>query len=149
MFERIVVAVDGSEVCEPALNYAVNLARQNNANLTGVFVVGGSWPDFIEGDWESTHAARHSYQNSLRRRQEDQALAAHRQFEEAAGGLEDLHFSVLTGDPAEVLIRLANTNGVGLLVASRRVYRASGRPSIKFLAKTLSQQASRPLLLLP
>jgi len=44
MLERIVVAVDGSTSCEPALNYAVNLTRQSCANLTGVFVVGSESP---------------------------------------------------------------------------------------------------------
>ncbi len=148
MFGRILVAVDGSEASTEALNYAVNLARQSSAALTGVFVVDGGWPDFIGNDWQSAKGARQGFLDYIHREQEEQAQAAQRQFEEAASGLAEVNFSVLGGDPTEILVKLSNDDDTGLLVSSRRVFQVSGRPSLKALAKTLAQKATRPLLLL-
>ena len=152
MFGKIVVAVDGSEASTAALNFAVNLARQSGAALTGVFVVDGGWPDFIGNDWQSAKGARQGFLDYIRCEQEEQADAACRQFNEAANGCGQFgpfNFSVLAGDPTEILLKLANDQETGLLVTSRRVFQVSGRPSLKSLAKTLAQKASRPLLLVP
>jgi len=141
--------VDGAEASVEALNYAVYLARQSSSALTGIFVVDGGWPDFIGNDWQSAKGARQGFLDYVQREQEEQAQAAQRQFDEASVCLEYTHFTVLVGAPTETLVTLANDLDTCLLITTCRVFQVSGRPSLKALAKTLAQKASRPLLLLP
>lgn len=146
---HIVVAVDGSEASQEALNRAAALARQRHTALTGVFVMDGGWPDYIGNDWQSARGARQEFLDHIRREQERQAEAARRQFEGAVGGVPSARFSLETGDPTEVMLRLASEPATDLLVLSQRVFQVSGRPSLKSLGKKLSRKATRPLLLLP
>lgn len=148
MFRHIVVAVDGSAATAESLERAVTLARQSAAALTGVFVLDGNWADFIGNDWQSSKGARQGFLDYIRKEQEEQADAARSQFEAATAGLERSEFSLLAGDPTEELLRLANAPATDLLIVSRQVFQVSGRPSLKSLAKTLAQKATRPLLLL-
>jgi nucleotide-binding universal stress UspA family protein len=145
----IVVAVDGSEASQGALEHAVNLARQSNRALTGIFVIDSQWADFIDNDWQSAKGARQGFLDYIREEQEQQAEAARTQFVQATQGMEQVSFSVHAGDPTEVLVEQASSANTGILVAGRRVFQVSGRPSLKSLATTLEKKASRPLLLFP
>lgn len=148
-FSNIVVAIDGSEASQDALNHAVNLARQSNTSLTGFFIIDSQWADFIGSDWQSAKGARQGFLDYIRKEQEEQAEAARTQFEQATQGMERASFSVHAGDPTEVLVAQASSENTGILVAGRRVFQVSGRPSLKSLAATLVKKASRPLLLFP
>lgn len=81
------MAVDGSDASTEALRHAVQLARQGPMLLTGVFVVDAGWPDYLGHDWQSSAGARQGFLNLVHREQEQQAEAAHRQFEAACAGL--------------------------------------------------------------
>jgi len=146
---NIVVAVDGSEASQDALNHAVNLARQSNTPLTGIFIIDTQWADYIGNDWQSSKGARQGFLDYIRKEQEDQAELARTQFEQATQGMEHSSFTVHAGDPTEVLVEQASSGNTGMLVAGRRVFQVSGRPSLKSLAATLAKKASRPLLLFP
>jgi nucleotide-binding universal stress UspA family protein len=146
---NIVVAVDGSEASQGALDHAVNLARQSNMALTGIFVIDSQWADFIDNDWQSAKGARQGFLDYIREEQEQQAVAARTQFVQATQGMEQASFSIHAGDPTEVLIEQASSANTGILVAGRRVFQVSGRPSLKALAATLAKKASRPILLFP
>lgn len=146
---NIVVAVDGSEASQEALNYAVELARQSKAALTGFFVIDGGWPDYIGNDWQSAKGARQGFLDYIRKEQEEQAEAARQQFEAAAGGINERRFSILAGDPAEMLIAKANAADTGMLVVGQRIFQVSGRPSLRSLGKRLVAKATRPLTLFP
>jgi nucleotide-binding universal stress UspA family protein len=146
---NIVVAVDGSEASQGALDHAVNLARQNNTPLTGIFVIDSQWADFIDNDWQSAKGARQGFLDYVRKEQEEQAAAARAQFLQATQGMEQVSFSVHAGDPTEVMIEQASSVNTGILVTGRRVFQVSGRPSLKSLASTLAKKASRPILLFP
>jgi nucleotide-binding universal stress UspA family protein len=148
-YGNIVVAVDGSDASLEALNHAVNLARQSNTTLTGIFIIDSQWADFIDNDWQSAKGARQGFLDYIRKEQEEQAEAARAQFEQATQGMEQASFSVYAGDPTEVLVEQASSGDTGILVAGRRVFQVSGRPSLKSLAATLTKKASRPLLLFP
>ncbi len=147
--ERIVVAIDGSEASQEALGRAVDLARQSHAALTGVFVMDGGWPDYIGNDWQSSKGARQGFLDYIRAEQERQAAAAHRQFESATQGVTRAAFSVESGDPTEIILRLADESSTDLLILSRRVFQVSGRPSLKRLGAQLAKKARRPFMLLP
>ena len=149
IYGNIVVAVDGSEASQDALNHAVNLARQSNTTLTGIFIIDSQWADFIDNDWQSAKGARQGFLDYIRKEQEEQAEAARAQFEQATRGMKQASFSVYAGDPTDVLVEHASSGDTGILVAGRRVFQVSGRPSLKSLAATLAKKASRPLLLFP
>lgn len=146
---NIIVAVDGSDASQAALNHAVALARQRNTPLTGIFIIDTQWADFIGNDWQSSKGARQGFLDYIRKEQEEQAEAARAQFVQATQGMEQATFSVHAGDPTEVLVEQASSGATGMLVAGRRVFQVSGRPSLKSLAATLAKKASRPLLLFP
>jgi len=146
---NIVVAVDGSESSQAALNHAVELARQSQAALTGVFVIDSGWPDYIGNDWQSSKGARQGFLDYIRQEQEQQADRACTQFESAATGLSATIFSVIAGDPVDVLVRLASEVSEDPLVLNRRVFQVSGRPSLRGLGPRLTKAARRPCLLFP
>jgi nucleotide-binding universal stress UspA family protein len=148
-FSNIVVAVDGSEASQEAVSQAVDIARQNKAALTGIFVIDSQWADFIGNDWQSAKGARQGFLDYVRNEQEEQALAARAQFELATSGMDQTQFVVHVGDPTEALLEQALSEKTGILIASRRVFQVSGRPSLKSLAATLARRATRPLLLTP
>lgn len=146
---NIVVAVDGSEASQEALNYAVELARQSKSALTGFFVIDGGWGDYIGIDWQSPQNVRQEFLNYIRKEQEDQAEAARQQFESAAGNIIERRFAILAGDPADMLIAKASAADTGMLVVGQRIFQVSGRPSLRSLSKRLVGKATRPLTLFP
>ena len=148
-FCSIVVAVDGAEASQEALDHAAYLARQCSTKLAGIFIVDALWADFIGNDWQSSKGSRQGFLDYIRKEQEEQAMAAHAQFERATQGMELAEFSTLAGDPTAVLVAQATSDRTGILIVSRRVFQVSGRPSLKSLAVTLTKKASRPLLLFP
>jgi len=148
-FRNIVVAVDGSEASQEALGHIVEIARQSNASLTGVFVIDSQWPDYIGNDWQSAKGARQPFLDYIRAEQEQQASAARSQFEGATHGLSNARFSLLAGDPTDVIVGIANDDETDLLVLSQRVFQVSGRPSLKSLAARLTKKATRPILVFP
>jgi nucleotide-binding universal stress UspA family protein len=146
---NIVVAVDGSEASQEALNYAVELARQSKSALTGFFVIDGGWPDYIGNDWQSAKGARQGFLDYILKEQEEQAELARQQFESAAGSINERRFSILAGDPTEMLISQASSADTGMLVVGQRIFQVSGRPSLRSLSKQLVAKATRPLTLFP
>ncbi|MFZ5523370.1 MAG: universal stress protein [Pseudomonadota bacterium] len=146
---NIVVAVDGSEASRGALSHAVELARHSNTPLTGFFIIDTQWADYIGNDWQSAKGSRQGFLDYIRKEQEQQAEAARSQFEQATKGMAQASFSVHMGDPTKVMLEQASSEATGMLIAGRRVFQVSGRPSLKSLAATLAKKASRPLLLFP
>lgn len=149
MLKRITVAVDGSPASELPLSHAIHHARQNNAVLTGIFIIDGQWADFIGNDWQSSKGARQGFLDYIRAEQEAQAQLAQTQFHQSVGDWPQAIFEVLAGDPILKLVELATPDRTDLLITSRRVFQVSGRPILKTLAAQLAQRANCPLLLLP
>lgn len=149
MFKHILIAVDGTEAAQQALDHAVILARQSCAALTGLFVIDNQWADFIGNDWQSSRNARQGFLDYMREEQERQSRKAREQFESATRDLPGASFAILAGDPADALMeRMTGADGK-LLVLSRRVFQASGRPSLKTLGKRLAEKCEAPVLLFP
>jgi len=148
-FKNIVVAVDGSEASQEALNHAVDLARLSKCTLTGLFIFDGGWPDFIGNDWQSSKGARQEFLDYIFKEQETQSEVARDQFEIAAKDIDERRFSVLAGDPTDMLIAQANAVDTDMLVVGQRIFQVSGRPSLHSLSKRLVAKATRPLTLFP
>jgi nucleotide-binding universal stress UspA family protein len=148
-FKNIVVAVDGSDASQEALNYAVNLTRQSNAALTGLFIIDGGWSDYIGNDWQSPQNVRQQFLDYIHKEQEQQAEAARRQFVSAVDGIKTCNFTVLGGEPIETLIKIANAADTDLFITSQRIFQVSGRPSLRALSKKLAAKSTRPLMLFP
>lgn len=149
MTQQIVVAVDGSEASSAAIEQAISFARQRNVALAGVFVIDGNWPDYIGNDWQSAKGARQGFLDYIREEQEAQAAAAQAQFVRATGDVPNVEFRILAGDPTDVLADISRSPATALLVASKRVFQVSGRPSLKGLAGAIAKRATQPLLLVP
>lgn len=149
VFERILVAVDGSDASREALDHAVDLARRSGAALTGLFVIDDRWADFIGNDWQSARNARQGFLDYVREEQEEQARRAREQFEAAAGPLPGASFDILAGDPCDTLLEQWNGGGGRLLILGKRVFQVSGRPSLKSLARRLAEQGEGALMLFP
>lgn len=149
MLKRITVAVDGSPASDLPLGHAIAQARQNDAVLTGIFIIDGQWADFIGNDWQSSKGARQGFLDYILQEQKAQAQLAQAQFRQAAADWPQASFEVLAGDPIGKLVELASADHTDLLITSRRVFQVSGRPSLKTLASQLAKRASCPLLLLP
>jgi nucleotide-binding universal stress UspA family protein len=112
MITTIAVGTDGSETAAQAVATAAEIARRYGARVVLVSAFPGSerarmdeQPD--EAQWSSSPAAR--VRELLTRTQEDLA----------ATGL-DCHVLVDEGDPADVLVRLAEECGADLLVIGNR-----------------------------
>jgi len=147
--KNIVVAVDGSDASQEALNYAVVLALQNNSSLKGFFIIDRGWSDYIGNDWQSTQNARQGFLDYIQTEQEQQAEAARQQFESAVDGIEVCNFMVLGGEPIEMLISTANAADTDLFITGKRIFQVSGRPSLRDLGRRLAAKSTRPLMLFP
>lgn len=148
-FKNIVVAVDGSDASQEALDFAVELARHSASALTGLFIIDGGWPDYIGNDWQSTKSARQEFLNYILQEQEQQADTARQQFASAADGIAASSFSIRAGDPIEMLIAVANSADTSMLVVGQRIFQVSGRPSLRSLSKRLVAKATQPVTLFP
>jgi nucleotide-binding universal stress UspA family protein len=148
-FGNIVVAVDGSEASQEALNHAVDLARQSQSPLTGLFVIDSGWPDFIGNDWQSSCNSRLGFLDYIYAEQQQQADAAARQFAVATQTGTDCRFLVLAGDPLDILREQIQNGEAELLILGRRSFQVSGRPSIKRLARELAANPRIPVMLFP
>jgi nucleotide-binding universal stress UspA family protein len=149
MSGSIAVAVDGSEGSRVPLAAAAALALERGAELVGLFVMDTGWADFIGSDWQSSRNARQGFLDYVREAQEGQAGQARRQFEAAAAGVPRARFDILTGEPAEVLLRYLSASGPELLLMSRDAYQVCGRPSLKRLAGLLEKKAASPVVIYP
>ena len=147
MVETIAVAVDGTEACHAALEFAVGMARDKGCALAGVFVLDSGWADFIGNDWQSSRNARQGFLDYILRQQEQQAELARRQFEAAAGHLSENRFSILVGVPSAALIEMMEAGGADALVVGRGVFEACGRPSVRSLPKEVAGKVRQPVFL--
>jgi len=110
MFERIVLATDGSSDAERALEYARDLALRDGAQVIVVHAF-EAVPGYLGASEKTEVAARHV---SVGREIADQA----RQALEDAG--VDVETEVLQGPPAEAILRIAEGRVADLIVMGTR-----------------------------
>jgi nucleotide-binding universal stress UspA family protein len=110
-FERILVAIDGSEPANRALATALELARLMDATLLAL-AVEGPLP---------AYAATVAEVEEVRREKDEffTGLAEAARAEAARAGVP-LEVEVLPGHPAELIVRFANDRRVDLIVLGHR-----------------------------
>ncbi|HKD31865.1 MAG TPA: universal stress protein [Gaiellaceae bacterium] len=110
-FERILVAIDGSEASDRALRKAVELAGLANAHLTAL-AIEGPLPAYAAtiGEVDEVKREKDRFFNALALRARDHADAA---------GIE-LEVELRAGHAAEVISDFAATGGFDLVVLGHR-----------------------------
>jgi nucleotide-binding universal stress UspA family protein len=112
-FERILVAIDGSEASDRALRKAIELARLANAHLTAL-AIEGPLPAYAAtiGEVDEVKREKDRFFNALALRAGDQADAA---------GIE-LEVELRAGHAAEVISDFAAAGGFDLVVLGHRAH---------------------------
>ena len=139
MFERLLVAWDGSLPAERALDVAISVARRYGAEIVAASVAHSPTHAETEEDRiESVDAARRFFEGSFARVR-DRA-------ERAGVSVEQV---IIEGEePADDIVRYAHECGFDLVVAGRhRGRRRAGRLVLHGLADRLVARADLPVLI--
>ena len=110
MFERVLLATDGSSHAEEALKYARDLASRDGAQVIVVHAF-APVPSYLGEPWEDRAMARH-------------VAAGHQVANEAAQRLQEAGLEVivevLEGPPADAILRVADVRQCDLIVMGSR-----------------------------
>lgn len=137
MFQRIMLAWDGSEVARRALDVAVDLTRRFDGELTALSIAYSPAHAETEADRaESADAAKRFLQDTF---------AGVRDRAERAG--LDIEQIIIEGDPpAEVILRHAHEHGFDLIVCGQHRRGRTGRLLLRDVPEKLVSAASVPIL---
>ncbi len=135
MFERILVALDGSKPAEMVIPYAEEIAAKLGSRLMLVSVSESAGAD-----------TEHLYQAYLKR------MADQVQNELWEWGVRDaahVEGKILVGKPANAILRRADRSNVGLLVMASRGSSGQGRPwLLGSIAAKVLRATGKPVLLI-
>lgn len=138
MFQRILLAWDGSEVALRAFDVAIDLGRRYDVELVAVSIAYSPAHAETQADRaESAEAAR---------RHLAQTFAAVRDRAERAG--VDVEHDMVTGDqPAAVLLDYCHEHGFDLIIAGHHRSGRAGRLLLRDIAPKLIAGATVPVLI--
>jgi nucleotide-binding universal stress UspA family protein len=141
MFQRLLVAWDGSPPAQQALSLAIDLARRYDAEIVAASVAHSPAHAETEEDRrESVDAARRFLEESFRRVR-DRA-------DRAGVPIEHVIIEGEDHEPADDLVRYAHEHGFDLVVAGHhRGRRRPGRLVLHGLADRLVAHADLPVLI--
>ena len=145
MYERIVMAMDGSETSRRGLDTAIRLAREGHARLLILHVVEEPLPLAINGDWALPALPLEAYRQAAARLLED-ALAACRE----AGVAAETRLLDAAGRRIGPLVsETAAEWQADLIVAGTHGRRWLDRLLLGSVAEGILRTARTPVLLLP
>jgi nucleotide-binding universal stress UspA family protein len=138
MFQRILIAWDGSRIARRALDVAIDLARRYGGELVAVSVANSPAHAETAADRaESVQAARSHLVETVERVR-DRA--------ERAG--VDLEHVVIEGDrPAEDLLAYAHAHAFDLIIVGRHRKGRAGRLLLRHVPERLVSDADVPILI--
>ena len=138
MFQRLLLAWDGSPPAQRALDIAVGIARRYGAEIVAASVAHSPTHAETEEDrLESVDAARRFL---------EAGFARVRDRADRAG--VPIEHAIIEGDhPAEEIVRYAHSEGFDLVVVGHHRRRRPGRLVLHGLAGRLVAQASVPVLI--
>ncbi len=138
MFQRIMLAWDGSDVALDAFDVAIDLGRRYAAELVAVSVAYSPAHAETRADrLESADAARRHLEQSF-------ALVADRA---RRAGVEVRHQIVAATNPAQALLAHAHEHGFDLIVCGHHRSRRAGRMLLHDVAEDLYRNAATPVLI--
>ncbi len=128
MFQRILLAWDGSELALRAFDVAIDLVRRYDAELVAVSIAHSPAHAETAADRAETIGAAHRY---LTRSLEDVTDRAHR------AGVDVEHAIVDGEEPARALLDYAHEHGFDLIVCGHHHSSRGGRLLLKGVAPAL------------
>ena len=145
MYEKILVAVDGSEIAQRALQEAIKLARQGNSRLRILHVVDESplwqYPDGVGVNYETVIER---FRETGRQVGAEALEAARAAGIEAESALLELAGA---GRVADVIVQDAKDWGAELIVLGTHGRRGFAHLMLGSVAEGVSRAASTPVLL--
>ncbi len=111
MFERILLAVDGSEHGYRAAQMAANLARNMNSEKLRIVVAYDRIPPFL---------GEPNLQNAINARLSEAQEILQKAVEIVGDVPAEIHTELIEGDPAESIIDVASTRNSDLIVMGSR-----------------------------
>lgn len=137
MFQRILLAWDGSEVALRAFDVAIDMTRRYEAELVAVSVAYSPAHAETGADRAETAAAAHRYLGSTFDEVEDRAQRA---------GVDVEHEIVDGETPARALLDYVHEHGFDLIVCGHHHHRRAGRLLLTGITRALVDDAPVPVL---
>lgn len=140
MFQRILIAWDGSEVALRALDVAIDITRRYEAELVAVSIAHSPVHAETSADRaESADAARRYLRESFEEVR-DRAERA---------GVEVEHHILEGESPSRVILDHAHEHGFDLIVSGHHHARRAGRLLLSGLAQSFIADTTVPVLIVP
>lgn len=140
MFQRILIAWDGSEVALRALDVAIDITRRYEAELVAVSIAHSPVHAETSADRaESADAARRYLRESFEEVR-DRAERA---------GVEVVHHILEGESPSRVILDHAHEHGFDLIVSGHHHARRAGRLLLSGLAQSFIADTTVPVLIVP
>ncbi|HTU79206.1 MAG TPA: universal stress protein [Solirubrobacteraceae bacterium] len=137
MFQRLLIAWDGSDAALRAFDVAIDVARRYDAELVAVSVAYSPAHAETSGDREESAAAAHRYLRETFAEVADRALRA---------GVDVEHQIIEGRDPSRALLEHAHEHGFDMIVMGHHRSRSAGRLLLRGVARELLAGATIPLL---
>jgi len=137
MFQRILIAWDGSELALRAFDAAIDITRRYDAELVAVSVAYSPAHAETAGDREESADAAQRYLQATFREVADRAERV---------GIDVAHQIVTGQTPARALLEYAHEHGFDLLVVGHHHARRAGRLLLRGATEQLLADATLPVL---
>ncbi|MDD5081981.1 MAG: universal stress protein [Dehalococcoidales bacterium] len=137
VYERVLVPLDGSEVSEVSLPYAVELAGKLGAMITLLYVSKTTGDTF-----------RHMQEFYLRRVIETVKRGVEKQFGKPAAETVRVEPAVVVGDPAEQIVDYAEKENIGLILMATHGRSGVRRWTLGSVASKVTRSTRRPVVLI-
>lgn len=139
MFQRFLLAWDGSRVALRALDVAIDMTRRYDGELIAVSV------SYTPAHAETTADRRETTEAATRYLQESFAAVSDRP---ERAGLTVVHEIVQGEDPARALLEYAHEHGFDLILCGQHPSRRAGRLLLHGVVQDLVRAATIPVLVI-
>ena len=135
--KKILVPLDGSANSIRGLEEAIRIARQSHATITGIFVI--SAPPVLA--YQARIFKDKAFNNAKRALEKAQVRAA-------KNGIL-FYYKILSGDPGDIIVRLANSkaNGHNLIVMGHRGISAAKELFLGSVSNYVLHKSKIPILI--